>query len=226
MSDFGEIAQKLSQAIHEKRWRPQKTRQQPIPKPGTDEKRILKIGVTIDRVVGKALHEALQPFWEKVYLRNSFGFRPRRSAWQMLAELEATMDKDDSHVLVIDDVRKAFDNVPIAKAMQAHQTAMRNKSKGKQPILADDVMELIEVVLQGHDDHDVGIDQGGCYSPDALNTFLHTVHDVPFDEMDNAPLWFRYADNLVYVVRSVTEGRRVLTRIRRQLQQSRPVLEG
>ena len=79
----------------------------------------MKIGVTLDRVVGKALHESLQPFWEKVYLRNSFGFRPGRSAWQMLAELEATMQKYDRWVLAIDDVRKAFDNVPIRKALKA-----------------------------------------------------------------------------------------------------------
>jgi hypothetical protein len=108
MSDFGQIAGKLSEAILEKRWQPQKTREQPIPKPGTTEKRILKIGVTLDRVVGKALHESLQPFWEKVYLRNSFGFRNGRSVWQMVAELEATMDKYDRWVLEIDDVRKAF----------------------------------------------------------------------------------------------------------------------
>ena len=215
MSDFGQIAGKLSAAVLEKRWRPQKTRPQPIPKPGTDEKRILKIGVTLDRVVGKSLHDNLQPFWEKVYLRNSFGFRPGRSVWQMIAELEATMEKYDRYVLVIDDVRKAFDNVPIMEALKAHQIAMQNKSKGKQPILADDTMELIETVLRGHDEvHEVGIDQGGCYSPDALNTFLHVVHDVPLDAMDEVLLWFRYADNLVYLVQSKTEGHRVLTRVR------------
>jgi hypothetical protein len=64
MSDFGKIAGKLSVAMLEKRWQPQKTRPQPIPKPGANEKRILKIGVTLDRVVGKAVHESLQPFWE------------------------------------------------------------------------------------------------------------------------------------------------------------------
>ena len=44
--------------------------------------------------------------------------------------------------------------------------------------------------------------------------------------MDDAPLWFRYADNLVYVVRSVSEGRRVLTRIRRLLRKAGLVLKG
>jgi retron-type reverse transcriptase len=224
--DFGPIAAKLSAALLDKTWRPRKTRQQPIPKPGTDEYRILKIGVTLDRVVGKALHEKLQPFLEKVYLRNSFGFRPGRSVWQMLAELTATMEKHDRWVLAIDDVRKAFDNVKIAEAMKGHQTAMQNRSQGKQPMLADDALEIIETVLRGHDDHDMGIDQGGCYSPDALNTFLHVVHDTPLDAVDAVLLWFRYADNLVYAVQSVSEGRRVLTRVRRLLRKVGLSLKG
>lgn len=215
VSEFGDIAEKLSAALLDKRWRPQKTRQVPIPKPNTTEKRVLKIGTMLDRVVGKALHEVLQPSWERIYLRNSFGFRPDRSVWQTIAELEATMDKYDCHVLVVADIRKAFDNVQIKAAIKAHQTAAMKK-KGKQPMLADGTLELIETVLRGHDAHEVGIDQGGCYSPDALNTFLHVVHDVPL-AVDDALLWFRYADNLVYAVQNMSEGRRVLTRVRRLL---------
>ncbi len=224
--DVSKIAEKLSAALLEKRWRPQGTRNVPIPKPGSPENRTLKIGVILDRVVGKALHEKLQPFWEKVYLKNSFGFRPARSCWQMLAELEATMEKHDCWVLAIDDVRKAFDNVKIKEAIKAHQLAQASKSKGKQPPLADEVIELIEVVLRGHDDRDVGIDQGGCYSPHALNIFLHIVHDIPLDAVDEVLLWFRYADNLVYVVRSVSEGNRVLTLVRRLLRKVGLSLKG
>jgi hypothetical protein len=88
-------------------------------------------------------------------------------------------------------------------------------------------MELIETVLRGHDEaHEVGIDQGGCYSPDALNTILHVVHDVPLDAWDDALLWHRYADNLVYVCQSVSEGRRVLARVRRLLRKVGLSLKG
>ena len=63
----------------------------------------------------------------------------------------------------------------------------------------------------------MGIDQGGCYSPDALNIFLHTVHDLPLDAVDEVLLWFRYADNLAYAVPSMSEGHRVLNLVRRLL---------
>jgi RNA-directed DNA polymerase len=226
LSDFGKIAQEFSKALKEKRWQPQKPRLVPIPKPGTSETRDLKIGTLLDRVVGKALHETLQPYWEKIYLPGSFGFREARNVWQMIAELEATMEKNDCWVLAIDDVRKAFDNVPVTEALTAHQTIIMSKSKGKQPALAEDVLELIETVLRGHDLHEVGIDQGGCYSPDTLNIFLHAVHDAPLSAGDNAPLWFRYADNLVYPVQNVSEGRRVLARVRRLLRKVGLSLKG
>jgi RNA-directed DNA polymerase len=110
LGEFGHIAAKLSQVLIDGRYRPQQTRRVAIDKLGTDEKRILKIGVLLDRVVGKALHETLQPIWETIYLPQSYGFRPGRSAWQMLAAVVATIEAEDRWVLAVDDVRKAFDN--------------------------------------------------------------------------------------------------------------------
>lgn len=89
LREFGHIAAKLSQVLIKGSYRPQQTRRVAINKLGTDEKRILKIGVLLDRVVGKALHEALQPIWETIYLPQSYGFRPGHSAWQMLAAVIA-----------------------------------------------------------------------------------------------------------------------------------------
>jgi hypothetical protein len=72
----------------------------------------------------------------------------------------------------------------------------------------------------------VGLDQGGPYCPDALNVLLHTVHDVPLDAVDGVLLWFRYADNLVYLCRSVSEGHRVLARVRKLLDRVSLSLKG
>jgi RNA-directed DNA polymerase len=180
----------------------------------------------LDRVVQKALHEALQPLWESLYLRNSFGFRRGRGVWGMLAELEAAMDKHDCHTLVIEDVRKAFDNVRIAAALKAHRTAALSKSRGKEPLLSEDVLRLIETVLRGHQDREIGIDQGGCYSPDTLNLLLHIAHDLPLQAAGEVPAWARYADNLVYLVRDETVGHRVLNLVRRLLRRVGLSLKG
>jgi len=226
LREFGYIAEKLSKVLMAGRYRPQPTRRVAIDKPGSDEKRVLKIGVLLDRVVGKALHEALQPIWESIYLPQSFGFRPGRSPWQMLAAIMATMEAEDRWVLAVDDVRKAFDNVPIAQTLAAHQAATKRRKKSP-TTLSRQVLELIGVVLRGFDENSqVGIDQGGCYSPDALNLLLHVVHDVPFSAADDTPPWYRYADNLVYLCRSVSEGCRVLDRSRNLLARVHLSLKG
>ena len=226
LSEFGHIAAKLSQVLIKGSYRPQQTRRVAIDKLGTDEKRILKIGVLLDRVVGKALHETLQPIWETIYLPQSYGFRPGHSVWQMLAAAVTTIEAENRWVLAVDDVRKAFDNVPIAQTLTAHQAVTKRK-KNSPAMLSRKVLELIGIVLRGCDaNSQVGIDQGGCYSPDALNLLLHVVHDVPFNAADDTPPWYRYADNLVYLCRDVTEGCRVLDRSCNLLARVRMSLKG
>src|SRR5262245_50111684 len=95
----------LSECILNATYRPQDVRRIAVPKPGTGEYRILKIGVLADRVVGKALHNAFTPLWEGRFLPCSYGFRPRRSTWTLLADLEVAMERQGRWVLGIADIR-------------------------------------------------------------------------------------------------------------------------
>ena len=47
------------------------------------------------------------------------GFRPGRSIHQMLAQLEAAVLQDDLPVIATDDIRQAFDFVPIDATLAA-----------------------------------------------------------------------------------------------------------
>ena len=58
-----------------------------------------------------ALHRALTPMWERIFLPCSYGFRPGRNTWDMLADMEWTMIHDDRWVIATDDIRNAFDQV-------------------------------------------------------------------------------------------------------------------
>lgn len=86
-SEAAEIMGGLSRALLDGTYRPHPTREVRIPKPGTDQTRPLRLGTICDRVVGKALTRVLGPVWERIFLPCSWGFRPRRSPWQMLAAL-------------------------------------------------------------------------------------------------------------------------------------------
>ncbi len=220
-SEAGDYMGVLSRCILNGTYRPQPVRAVAIPKPGTDEYRTLKIGVLGDRVVGKALHNAWTLFWEQRFLRCSYGFRPRRSTWTLLADLEVRMQKYGRRVLAIADVRKAFDNVPVNKVVELHTQALdrvRQSNFGASDKLR--TVTLVEQVLRGHDETRTrGIDQGGPYSPTALNVLLHYTLDVPLKAyVGNKPLLYRYADNLCGLCKSVSEGWRMLKKVTRLLQ--------
>lgn len=211
---FG-IAREISEAILEDKYRPGPTRKLAIPKLSGGE-RTLRIANLFDRVVARRLNEALQRLWEGVFIPESYGFRPDRGVWRLLAEMGATMISQDRWVLAIDDVRGAFDNVALDSAMGAHEKYISSVR----------LLNLIEVVLRGADtNRRIGIDQGNPYAPAALNVLLHEVHDLVAIQ-DQFPPWFRYADNLVYMSRSVSEGEQVLEQVQKTLKQAGFSLKG
>ena len=168
----------------------------PIRKPGGGS-RTLRLRNVADRVVSSALHRALTPLWEAVFLPRSMGFRPGRSAWGLLAELELAVVGGGLWVLTVDDVKKAFDNVNIDDAMDDHRKYIADAG----------LLALVDAVLRGGDPtKKVGVDQGCAYSPDALNVRLHHAHDLGVDRGHHPPAWWRYADNHAYLAGTAAEG--------------------
>jgi hypothetical protein len=214
--EVADILRQLSRAVCEGDYRPQPSRCLPIPK-SSGGFRTLRIANLCDRVVAAALHQAMQGVWEPVFLPSSMGFRPGRGVRRLLAELECVMIDSDCWVLAIDDIKKAFDNVVIADVRADHARYIRDPS----------LLSLIRVVLQGGEGEKRtrGIDQGSAYSPTALNVRLHHAHDLGVNQ-DQHPPWYRYADNLVYICQSVSEGHQALNRSHQLLGKADFTLKG
>jgi hypothetical protein len=200
----------LGRALRDGTYRPGPARAVRLPKPGGGHRTLTVRGI-FDRVVAKTLSVSLTPTWEKLFSPWSMGFRPGVGARDVLAAVENV-------VLATDDVRKAFDNVVIADVVKDHHTYLQDPA----------LLALTEVVLRGSDGaaKEVGIDQGSPYSPAALNLRLHHLHDVPFTEGPTSPPWYRYADNLVYLCQSVSEGHQTLEKGRQNLEAGGLTLKG
>jgi hypothetical protein len=135
----------------------------------------------------------------------------------MLATLEARMIMHDQWAIMTDDVRKAFQTVPIAALMECHERALnsikipkRKKAKLRATDEKNRLLRLIEIVLRGADSNrTIGIDEGGPYSPICLNALFHYFLDAPIMSKLDLPFWFRYADNLCCLGRNVSECRDV-----------------
>jgi hypothetical protein len=124
--EVAELMRELSRAVIGGSYRPGPTRRVPVPKlrGGT---RTLAIGNVCDRVVAAALSKAMESVWERIFLNGSMGFRPNRGVWRLFVELEAVMAAQDSWVVAVDDVRKAFDNVNLDMAVAVHAKYIPDK---------------------------------------------------------------------------------------------------
>ena len=205
--ELGQLAGAVSSAVLNGTYKPHDVRTTHIPKRDTPERRMLRLRTITDRMVSKALADALSPFWEPLYRPESWGFRKRRCPLRMLAHMEATMHETGRFVIAIDDVERAFDNVPITQAINAHAELFERQpfnriaepERGK-------LLQLIETILKGHDEQRIiGIDQGCPYSPTALNVLLQLELDEPLIQSGTS-LLYRYADNLAFVCSNVPEG--------------------
>jgi hypothetical protein len=199
-----DLLRPVSKAILNGSYKPGPARIVTIPKAGGRGMRALKLRNLIDRVVARALAEALTHFWEKIFLDGSHGFRPGRSTLTLLAHLERAVTEQGRWVLAIDDVRDAFGSVNVDALMAFH----------RQHLSIGILNQLVERVLQGYAGNVVGIDQGCPFSPLGLNIFLHHAYDVYAHALGANPgtptPWYRYADNLVVPCQDVQEGRQVL----------------
>jgi retron-type reverse transcriptase len=202
-------------------YRPGPAREVKIPKAGNRGFRNLTLRNLIDRVIAKAVNEAMVPFWENIFLDGSHGFRPDRSNWTLLANLERAVVGQGRWVLVSDDMKSAFPSVNIDRVVEDHMRHVTSKN----------LLDLTETILRGGDpDRKIGLDQGCPYMPAALNLHLHYALDMHAHTLGDDPEvptpWFRHADNLVASCRDVQEGQRVLAGMKQRLAAVGLVLKG
>lgn len=182
----------VSACIKARTYRPQPAREVSILKHDGD-KRVLRLANVIDRVVAGTLSRFLCGHPDPGFDDRSNGFRPNLNVAKMLIRMERYAIENNCFWLLPDDVKKAFDNVPIGRVVELLA------QHGFDP----KIVKLAETILQGgDDDKTVGIGQGCPLSPQMLNRLLDPIDK----KLRQASLTcFRYADNLLFMGRSSQE---------------------
>lgn len=209
-TEVGQALRVVSRAILARRYRPCPPRLIRVPKPNGGC-RELRLATIIDRAVSTALAEAITPGLDTLFLPQVYGFRPRRGIWDMLVDIERTMNREDRWVVAQDDIRHAFPSVRIDDVLDDFRLHIADPG----------TLWLLGTVLRGHagQARTLGIDQGSAVSPAALNLRLHHCLDLPLSAAGpGTPPWLRYADDVVFLTRGVTEGHQALQRAHDLLQ--------
>jgi RNA-directed DNA polymerase len=185
-----------------------------IPK-RTGGERILGIPTVSDRIAQTVVKLVLEPLVEPIFHRDSYGYRPGRSAHDAIAIARRRCWEYD---WVIEfDVKGLFDNID-------HDLLMRAVRKHCDiPWVQLYVERWLSVPSQSTDGDEVartrGTPQGGVISPVLANLFLHYAFDCWVASNLRSVRFCRYADDGLVHCKSYKQARFVLRRIARRLRE-------
>lgn len=183
-----------------------------IPKGSGGETRPIGVPTFEDKVAQRAVAMVLEAVYEQDFCPFSYGFRPARSTHHALDHVRGMAMEFHGGWVVEVDIRKCFDTIPHAKAMEMLGRRVRDgvllRLIGKW--LHAGVMEEGRLHFP-----EAGTPQGGVISPLLSNVFLHEVVDVWFvrdvrPRLRGRAELVRYADDMVFGFELEEDARRVL----------------
>ena len=203
--------QNLLRSILEGSYEPKPVRKVEIPKPQGGV-RMLGIPCVIDRMLQQAIHQWLNPQYEKEFNENSFGFRPRKNAHQAVITAQGYLNEGYGKVIELD-LEKFFDRVNHQKLMfllsrkiEDKRTLQLISGYLKSGIMEDGIVsQRIE-----------GTPQGSPLSPLLSNIMLNEL-DKELSKRGHR--FVRYADDCSIYVKSEKSARRVLRSITRYIEE-------
>ena len=176
----------------------------PLPKRGTEipkangQMRPLAIASFEDKIVEWVLAKLLSLIHEPIFIKHSYGFRPKRSTLDAIKVFFCSLkDNKRPHVVEID-FTSFFNTVPHKRLMK-----MVSKRVSDRRIISL-IARLLQVGIMGKTgdikQNEVGTPQGAIVSPVLANIYLHYALDEWFmkEYAPHGAVMTRYADDAVF----------------------------
>lgn len=189
----------LRKELVEKSWNPEPYLRVEIEKNET-EKRKLRLLSVRDKIVQQAIKMLIEPRMEKMFLNNSYGYRPGKGPSKAVGRASHLFNQLKSGYVAKLDIDDYFDTIQ-------HE---RLFSRLRKWLADDEIIQLIELSVKTGvvtpqlkwNETTKGIPQGAVLSPLLANFYLH-----PFDQfvVSKLPGYVRYADDFIVATASKEE---------------------
>lgn len=206
---LGENLQDLQEQLLQGTYEPQLIRGVQIPK-SNGGKRQLGIPTVIDRLIQQALHQVLSLDYERIFSKDSYGFRPNKNAHQALKQAGLYVSSGKNYVIDLD-LEKFFDEVNHHRLMWLLSSRISDIR----------VLQLIHRYLKA------GMLQGGLTEQRIKGTpqgspLSPLLSNIVLDELDKelerrGHSYVRYADDVKIFVSSSIRAEMVKTSITRYI---------
>ena len=195
---------------------PPPVRAVPIPKKSGGQ-RILGVPTVADRVAQMVVKQIIEPTLDSVFLADSYGYRPSKSA---LDAVGVTRERCWRYDWVLEfDIKGLFDNIDHELLLRA----IRKHVKCKWALIY--IERWLKAPMVQEDGTTIertrGTPQGGVVSPILANIFMHYAFDLWMVRTYPALPWCRYADDGLVHCRNEQEAQDLKTELQARLSECR-----
>lgn len=176
--------------------------------------RVLGIPTVKDRIAQAVVKIILEPDLETIFHKDSYGYRPNKSAHQALTRVRQRCWKYD-WVLNID-IKGLFDNIEHSLLMKA---VKKHTDKGW--VLLYIERWLKAPIMRGQElvSRNMGTPQGGVLGPLLANLFMHYALDMWMKRTFPSVEFCRYADDVLIHCKSEKQAKYMKARLVKRLKE-------